>query len=341
VKHAAQGAIASRDLLDLERLYGDNTTSGIIGFGSNSVPVTLLADTGSDTTFISQRIVILGMNWLKAHHGHWDLAGSKLTLANGAGHRVAVEKKDMKSQSGLPTICDPRYEPVVQRFRYLFREELPEKLSEEREIKHEIDTGDARYYHLSLDHCVEQEAQIKSLLEKGLIRPSSSAWGFPVLFVPKPDGKWRMCIDYRMLNKVTRKDTYPFPRIQDCLDDIGQAKRLSKIDLTSGYWQIHVPELSIPKTAFNTRAGKYEFIAMPFGLCNAPATVQRIMNNALRDFLGKFVIVYLDDIVVYSDSDEEHEKHLTQVFEALQKHELFAKPSKCTIVQFLRRCKPY
>jgi hypothetical protein len=117
----------------------------------------------------------------------------------------------------------------------------------------------------------------------------------------------------------------------DCLDDIGKAKRLSKIDLTSGYWQIHVHELSIPKTAFNTRAGKYEFIAMPFGLCNAPATFQRIMNNALRDFLGKFVIVYLDDIVVYSDSDEEHEKHLAQVFEALQKHELFAKPSKCII----------
>ena len=134
-----------------------------------------------------------------------------------------------------------------------------------------------------------------------------------------------------MLNKLTRKDAYSLPRIQDYLDNIGKSKRLSKIDLTSGYWQIHVQELSIPKTAFNTRSGKYEFIAMPFGLCNAPATFQRIMNDALRDFLGKFVIVYLDDIVIYSDSDLEHESHLQQVFEALEKHDLFAKPSKCTI----------
>jgi hypothetical protein len=242
-------------------------------------------------------------------------------------------KKDL---SKIPQIVDARYEPIVKKYQDRFREELPEKLAPTREIQHEIDTGDAKpinlpYYPLSQEHRVEQENQIRTLLEKGLIRPSASAWGFPVLFVAKPGGKWRMCIDYRMLNNVTRKDAYPLPRIQDCLDDIGKAKRLSKIDLTSGYWQIRVQEMSIPKTAFNTRAGKYEFIAMPFGLCNAPATFQRIMNDALRDFLGKFVIVYLDDIVIYSDSDEEHEKHLEQVFEALRKHELYAKPSRCVI----------
>lgn len=431
---AQQATTEGRYDIDMERIRGDNTTSGLIGFGSDAIAVTMLADTGSDVTFISERIVkqlkdpdirkapeitirltngvltrsnrilrvglqlgdfrafsqlrvlewnaydvILGMNWLKTHHGSWDLSGSKLTLANGTGHRACIhmrpnrtleaqdealadlhllsyhaaqkalhktpdqvqlyiirDKKETKSQSGLPKIIDTRYEPVVKRYRELFREELPEKLAKERDIKHEIDTGDARpvnlpSYHLSQDHRIEQEAQIQSLLEKGLIRPSSSAWGFPVLFVPKPGGKWRMCIDYRMLNNLTRKDAYPLPRIQDCLDDIGKSKRLSKIDLTSGYWQIHVQELSIPKTAFNTRSGKYEFIAMPFGLCNAPATFQRIMNDALRDFLGKFVIVYLDDIVIYSDSDREHEKHLQQVFEALKKHELFAKPSKCVI----------
>lgn len=239
-----------------------------------------------------------------------------------------------KDFTNTPQIVDSRYEPIVEKYRRLFREELPEKLAPTREIQHEIDTGDAKpinrpYYPLSQEHRVEQENQIRTLLEKGLIRPSASAWGSPVLFVAKPGGKWRMCVDYRMLNNVTRKDAYPLPRIQDCLDDIGKAKRLSKIDLTSGYWQIRVNEMSIPKTAFNTRSGKYEFIAMPFGLCNAPATFQRIMNDALRDFLGKFVVVYLDDIVIYSDSDEEHEKHLEQVFETLRKHELYAKPSKC------------
>ena len=420
---------------DMEQLRGDNMTSGTLGFGSDAVPITALADTGSDMTFVSKKIldklqdpnvrpaksisvrltngvvtqssqilrtgivlgdfktfsefrvlewdaydVILGMNWLRHHKGMWDLAGSCLSLENGSKRRCHLqmrphrtldpssalcelglnalsykkaqkairdhpestqlyllrEKEKKPGHSDLPTIIDPRYEPVVKRYRGLFREELPEKLARARDIKHEIDTGDAKpinlpYYPLSQEHRVEQEKQIKTLLEKGLIRPSSSAWGFPVLFVAKPEGKWRMCIDYRMLNNVTRKDAYPLPRIQDCLDDIGKAKRLSKIDLTSGYWQIEVQEMSIPKTAFNTRAGKYEFIAMPFGLCNAPATFQRIMNDALRDFIGKFVIVYLDDIVIYSDSDSEHEEHLTQVFEALKKHELFAKPSKCII----------
>jgi hypothetical protein len=134
-----------------------------------------------------------------------------------------------------------------------------------------------------------------------------------------------------MLNDVTKKDAYPLPRIQDCLDDIGSARYLSKIDLTSGYYQLRVHELSIEKTAFNTRQGKYEFIAMPFGLANAPATFQRLMNNAFRDHIGKFVVIYLDDIVVYSKTRKEHEEHLRIVFETLAKNQLFAKPSKCII----------
>ncbi len=159
-----------------------------------------------------------------------------------------------------------------------------------------------------------------------------------------------MCIDYRLLNDVTVKDAYPLPRIQDCLDDIGAARFLSKIDLTQGYYQIEMADSSIQKTAFKTRSGKYEFLAMPFGLTNAPSTFQRIMNDALRPFIGKFVVVYLDDILIFSKTETEHTVHLDKVLEALQANELFAKPSKCTIgvasLEFCghiignNRCKP-
>jgi len=119
-----------------------------------------------------------------------------------------------------------------------------------------------------------------------------------------------MCVDYRGLNLRTCKNTYPLPLIQDCIDQIGKATHMSTLDLTSGYWQIRVAEKDIPKTAFNTRYGKYEFLVMPFGLTNAPATFQTLINNVLRPFLDKFIVVYLDDITVYSNSYEEHLQHL-------------------------------
>jgi len=139
-----------------------------------------------------------------------------------------------------------------------------------------------------------------------------------------------MCVDYRGLNLRTHKNTYPLPLIQDCIDQIGKATHMSTLDLTSGYWQIRVAEKNIPKTAFNTRYGKYKFLVMPFGLTNAPATFQTLINNVLRPFLDKFVVVYLDDITVYSNSYEEHLQHLRQVFEALAKHKLYANPEKCS-----------
>ena len=171
------------------------------------------------------------------------------------------------------------------------------------------------------------------MLKKGLIRPSASPWGFPVLFVKKPNGKWRMCIDYRALNELTVKNGYPLPRIQELLDRVGKANVLTKIDLASGYWQVRMDENSIEKTAFNTTWGKYEWLAMPFGLCNAPATFQTIMNDTLRPFLGVFVVVYLDDILIYSDTMEDHYRHLEQVLETLEKHELIAQPGKCEIAR--------
>ena len=165
-------------------------------------------------------------------------------------------------------------------------------------------------YQLAAWALKEQTKQITELLDKRLIRESSSAWGSPVLFVRKPDDTWRMCIDYHALNERTIKNTYPLPRIQECIDELGREKYLSKIDLVSRYGQVRINEDHILKTAFNTRNSKYEFLVMPFGLTNAPATFQTLVNKVFREFLNKYVIVYLDDILVYSNTHEEHLQHL-------------------------------
>ena len=227
---------------------------------------------------------------------------------------------------------------LLKEYQNVFREELPDGLPPRRAVDHAIETGDAspvnkNAYPLSVQQLEEQTRQIDELLRRGLIRESISPWGAPVLFVLKKTGEWRMCIDYRMLNSKTIKNAYPLPRIQDCIDRLGKARHLSSIDLLSGYWQLRVAEDDIPKTAFNTRYGKYEFLVMPFGLTNAPATFQTLMNSILRPYIDKFVLVYLDDILVYSNSQEEHLEHLRLVFEALQQHSLYARPDKCVFDQ--------
>ena len=229
---------------------------------------------------------------------------------------------------------NPQIDKLLDEYKYIFRSTLPDELPPERDIEHEIETGDAapiniRAYPLSSQQLKEQTKQIAELLEKGLIRESMSSWGSPVLFVKKANGGWRMCVDYRGLNLKTRKNTYPLLLIQECIDQMGKSTHMSTLDLTSGYWQMRVAAKDIHKTAFNTRYGKYEFLVMPFGLTNAPATFQTLINNILRPFLDKFVVVYLDDITVYSNSYKEHLQHLHQVFEALARHKLYANPAKC------------
>ena len=239
----------------------------------------------------------------------------------------------------MPTLVvttDKNVRNVIQRFQHRFRDSLPHKLPMPREWDHKIDTGDAKPintapYRLSHQHQEELQRQVKDLLARGLIRPSSSKWGCPVIFIPKPGGKWRMCMDYRALNDKTRKNTYPLPRIDECIDSFSQARIFTKLDLLSGYWQLRIADADIHKTAFNTRQGKFEFLVMPFGLTNAPATFQSMMNSVLRPYLFKFVVVYLDDIVVYSQNPQEHAEHLRLVFEALDKHDLYAHPDKCVV----------
>ncbi|GJU02776.1 putative reverse transcriptase domain-containing protein [Tanacetum coccineum] len=185
----------------------------------------------------------------------------------------------------------------------------------------------------------ELSEQLKELSDKGFIRPSSSPWGAPVLFVKKKDGSFRMCIDYRELNKLTVKNRYPLPRIDDLFDQLQGSSVYSKIDLRSGYHQLRVREEDIPKTAFRTRYGHYEFQVMPFGLTNAPAVFMDLMNRVCKPYLDKFVIVFIDDILIYSKNKQEHEEHLKLILELLKKEELYAKFSKCEFwipkVQFL------
>ncbi|GJX79276.1 putative nucleotidyltransferase, ribonuclease H [Tanacetum coccineum] len=180
---------------------------------------------------------------------------------------------------------------------------------------------------------------LQELQDKGSIRPSHSLWGAPVLFVKKKDGALRMCIDYKELNKLTVKNRYPLPRIDDLFDQLQGVLYFSKIDLQSGYHQLRVHEDDIPKTVFRTRYGHFEFTVMPFGLTNAPAVFMDLMNRVCKPYLDKFVIVFIDDILVYSKSKEEHEVHLRLVLELLKKEKLYAKFSKCEFwlqeVQFL------
>jgi len=244
--------------------------------------------------------------------------------------------RDAPGDSDLPTSDIKQLQDLIIKNADIFRSELPHSLPIRESVEHAIETGDskptnAQYYRLNVEQLEEQKKQVTQLLDKGLIRESSSPWGSPVLFVPKPRGKWRMCVDYRALNKATIKNNYPLPRIEDCLESFRGARIFSKLDLTSGFWQILVRSQDVPKTAFNTRHGKYEFLVMPFGLCNAPATFQTFMNDILRPFLDQFVQVYLDDIVIYSEDEKQHAQHLQTIFDTLKKHGLYAAPSKCQI----------
>ena len=152
-------------------------------------------------------------------------------------------------------------------------------------------------------------------MDKGFIRPSFSPWGAPVLFVKKKDGTMRLCIDYRELNKVTIKNKYPLPRIDDLFDQLQGATVFSKIDLRSGYHQLKIKEQDVQKTAFRTRYRHYEFLVMPFGLTNAPAAFMDLMNRVFKDYLDRCVIVFIDDILIYSHSLEEHAEHLKNSLE--------------------------
>jgi hypothetical protein len=222
---------------------------------------------------------------------------------------------------------------IVSEFLDVFPEELlgmPPKRKVEFAI--ELIPGTApiskRSYRVSGPELVELKKQIDELLEKGYIRPSTSPWAAPMLFVEK-DGTKRMCIDYRALNKVTVKNKYPLPRIKDLFDQLRGASVFLKINLRSGYHQLRIRPSDIPNTTFITKYGLYEFMVMSFGLTNAPAYFMYLMNSVFMDYLDQFVVVFIDDILVYSQNEQEHEEHLRKVLRRLRDFQLYAKLSKC------------
>jgi hypothetical protein len=184
-------------------------------------------------------------------------------------------------------------------------------------------------YRMGINELEELKKQLKELQEKGFICTSSSPWGAPMIFVDKKDGTQWMCVDYRSLNEVTIKNKYPLPRIVDLFDHLRGACVFSKIDLRSSYHQLKICATDIPKTTFTTRYGLYVNTIMSFGLINAPTYFKYLMNKVFMEFLDKFVVVFIDDILVFSKTKEEHAEHLRLVLQKLREHKLYAKQSKC------------
>ncbi|KAL0543546.1 hypothetical protein IC582_018644 [Cucumis melo] len=303
--------------------------------------------------------VILGMDWLAANHASIDCSRKEVTFNSpsrasfkfkGEGSRSlpqvisAIRASKLLSQGTwgiLASVVDTREadvslssEPVVRDYPDVFPEELP-GLPPHREVEFaiELEPGTVPIsrapYRMAPAELKELKVQLQELLDKGFIRPSVSPWGALVLFVKKKDGSMRLCIDYRELNKVTVKNRYPLPRIDDLFDQLQGATVFSKIDLRSGYHQLRIKDEDVPKTTFRFRYGHYEFIVMSFGLTNAPAVFMDLMNRVFREFLDTFVIVFIDDILIYSKTEAEHEKHLRMVLQTLRDNKLYAKFSKC------------
>jgi hypothetical protein len=258
--------------------------------------------------------VVLRMDWMSKYQGHIDCARKSTTVTNNDGIQIKhiatmpSRKAYYKKSISGPTIDKV---PVVSEYPNVFPEEFLGR-PPDRDIEFIIEL-------------IPRTAPIA----QSLIHPSASPWGSPVLFVDKRDGTIRLCVDYRKLNEVTIKNKYPLPKIKDLFDQLNGAKVCSKIDLRTEYHQLKVRESDIPKTAFTTRYGLFEYTVMSFGLTNAPAYFMNLMNKVFMKFLDNFVVVFIDNILVYSKTEEEHAEHLRLVLGTLREHQLYAKFSTC------------
>jgi hypothetical protein len=306
---------------------------------------------------------LIGMDWLEQHHAILDCHNKAFTCLDEEGNRRVVQgipkavsireilamqlkkcyRKDYQIfanhmeeayKDKVPILED---HVVLQDFEDVFKE-IP-GLPPKRDIDFSINLmpGVAPVsktpYKMSTLELKQLQMWLEELLEKGYICPSVSPWGALFLFVNKKYGTMRLCIDFRQLNKLTINNKYPLPRIDDLFDQLKDANIFSKIDLRLGYHQVRIKEEYIRKNAFKTRYGHYEFTVVPFGLSNAPDVFMCLMNGIFKEYLDKFVIVFLDEILVYSKSEEEHEHHLRMVLQVLRENKLYAKLSKCLFDQ--------
>jgi hypothetical protein len=303
--------------------------------------------------------IILGMDWLSKYYANIDFrkkevffrspsdvefkfCGSRVratppllstiqarqSIKNGASTFLAFIKAEPEEERKLENI------PVVYDYPNIFAE-VTIGLPPDREIEFTIDLMSVTQpihkapYRMAPSELKELKKQLEDLVDRGFIYPSVSPWGAPILFVKKKDGCLRLCIDYRELNQVTIKNKYPLPRIDDLFDQLKEATFFSKIDLRSGYHQLKVKEADIPKTVICTRYDHYEFLVMPFGVTNAPSVFMDLINWVFHKYLDWFVVVFIDDILVYSSNHEDHGEHLKTVLGILREKKLFAKLKKC------------
>jgi hypothetical protein len=281
--------------------------------------------------------IILGADWLTQHQVVLDVAARALEIRSPTFEDLVLylPSQDSTRSCAFAMIELPlRKILVVCEYADVFPDEL-QGMPPDRDIEFAIELQPGttpiskRPYWMPPAELAELKKQLQELLDKGFIRPSTSPWGCPALFVKKKDESLRLCIDYRPLNAMTIKNKYPLPRIDVLFDQLVGAKVFSKIDLRSSYHQIKIQASDIPKTAFSTKYGLYEYLVMSFGLTNAPAYFMYLMNSVFMPELDKFMVVFIDDILVYSKSKEEHAGHLHVVLQRLREHRLYAKLSKC------------
>jgi hypothetical protein len=307
---------------------------------NRSVPISLGSKIFKTTLLIlglEGMDIILGADWMTQHRVVLDVATRALETRSPTFRDLALYLPSHYStwSCAFAMIELPLKKiSVVCEYADVFPDELP-GMPPDRDIEFAIELQPGttpiskRPYWMPPAELAELKKQLQELLDKGFIRPSTLPWGCPTLFVKKKDESLRLFIDYRPLNAVTIKNKYPLPCIDVVFDQLVWAKVFSKIDLRSGYHQIKIRASDIPKTAFSTRYGLYEYLVMSFGLTNAPAYFMYLMNSVFMPELDKFVVVFIDDILVYSKNEEEHVGHLHVVLQHLREHHLYAKLSKC------------
>lgn len=274
--------------------------------------------------------------------------GDVIGLCEPVATITRLESSEMKAEVPLRQVSTEVLEPnrlpaeeyqkaanLVDEFSDVFAESSDDR-GRTKLVTHRINTGDSKPIRqaprrLPLAKQPEVDKMMADMEKQGIIEPSNSPWRSPVVLVKKKDGSTRFCVDYRQLNDVTKKDNYPLPRIDDIMDTLAGSVWFSTLDLISGYWQVEIEESDREKTAFSVGSGLWQFVVMPFGLCNAPATFERLMECVLRGLSWQICLVYLDDIIVIGRSFEEHLKNLREVFLRLRSANLKLSPKKCTL----------